>query len=387
MTEDDLQSPDASGADVPDAAEVGMPDVPTFDRPPRRPLVPSWTPLAAVGAVLAIAAIVVVSILISRSGAATVPDVLTLDKDEALARLAQAHLTGEIGETRFDLAPAGSVIEQNPAAGTKVDRNSRVAIVVSAGSEQVTMPDVVGESLALAKSRLESLGLIVDVEYAEDTTHAKDIVLFTSPIQNAVLKTSDHVLLTVAAPPNSTPTLMPFLMNGVHVVLDSAPVPVGTTDLPLRISTRLQSLLEASGAEVTVTRTNASTDTSVDARALLAKESTGAVLAIGFSADETGPGGMTINVLTTKATSPFRQSAEALANDAVRLLAEEGRTVTASTSKTDPVLGALPLAAVSIRLGSLSAEEDAPLFRDPASSDRIAERLYRAIGERYGTAQ
>jgi hypothetical protein len=64
-----------------------------------------------------------------------VPDVVGLPRDEAQKRLDDAGLElGSQDEAPSNEVAAGAVIEQNPAAGTKVDRGDAVDVVVSTGS-------------------------------------------------------------------------------------------------------------------------------------------------------------------------------------------------------------------------------------------------------------
>jgi hypothetical protein len=66
-----------------------------------------------------------------------VPDVVGLSRGEVQKRLDDAGLRlGSQDETSSGEVAAGAVIEQNPAAGTKVDRGDAVDVVVSTGSAQ-----------------------------------------------------------------------------------------------------------------------------------------------------------------------------------------------------------------------------------------------------------
>ena len=58
----------------------------------------------------------------------------------------------------------GTVVEQNPVAGTKVKQNRRVFLTINAQSpKKVQMPDVVGVTLRQAKAILDQQGLIIGV--------------------------------------------------------------------------------------------------------------------------------------------------------------------------------------------------------------------------------
>ena len=66
---------------------------------------------------------------------ATVPDLTNLTQADATNALTSAGLKlGTVTAEPSATVPAGSVISQDPAAGTKVDKGSSVSIVVSTGS-------------------------------------------------------------------------------------------------------------------------------------------------------------------------------------------------------------------------------------------------------------
>ncbi len=104
-------------------------------------------------------------LLTLRSGLLAVPAVTGRSGIEATAILENAGLVAVDGGQRFSVTvPKGSVISQEPTAGSLVKRGDAVTVVVSAGSESQTMPDVIGQTLDQAKSQLEQLGFRVAVE-------------------------------------------------------------------------------------------------------------------------------------------------------------------------------------------------------------------------------
>jgi eukaryotic-like serine/threonine-protein kinase len=87
---------------------------------------------------------------------ATVPDLTGLTEDEAFARLREAGLVpGQRSRDFSTEVPEGRIISQDPAAGEQVAVRSRIAYVVSAGEELVTVRPVVNRSEADAIFRLE----------------------------------------------------------------------------------------------------------------------------------------------------------------------------------------------------------------------------------------
>jgi membrane peptidoglycan carboxypeptidase len=72
---------------------------------------------------------------VSAGQAATVPGLVDLPLDQAQALLAATGLSAEITQQPAD-APAGTVLSQDPAAGTVLTKGSIVRLVVSSGPEK-----------------------------------------------------------------------------------------------------------------------------------------------------------------------------------------------------------------------------------------------------------
>ncbi len=93
-----------------------------------------------------------------------VPDVVKVEQHDAEKLIISAGLTvGKVDEANSDDVAAGHVISQDPAAGTKVDQNTSVNIVVSSGkakSDKTTVPDLMGKSHEEAEKALKDAKLI-----------------------------------------------------------------------------------------------------------------------------------------------------------------------------------------------------------------------------------
>ena len=87
-----------------------------------------------------------------------VPNLVGMTEDAARTAITDAGLKVGTVTPQADPAPAGEVIGQSPPAGQTVNKGSTVDIVVSSGPQQVTVPDVVCESLGKAQSELEKAG-------------------------------------------------------------------------------------------------------------------------------------------------------------------------------------------------------------------------------------
>src|SRR5207248_11555088 len=91
-----------------------------------------------------------------------VPNVIGLDVQTAQQRLVQAGFESAQGETRFHAtAPKGTVLDQNPPAGSKDAAGSKVTLVVSGGQRMGIVPNVVGILRPDAERTLDQAGFDV----------------------------------------------------------------------------------------------------------------------------------------------------------------------------------------------------------------------------------
>lgn len=106
------------------------------------------------------------------SGITRVPDnLIGQPKDSAIEQLKQAGLTQITIESEYsDSIASGAVTRVDPGVGSTVEAGTAITIWVSAGKQQVSVPNVVGRSYAEAKSLLESYGFQVTVSGPEDGT-------------------------------------------------------------------------------------------------------------------------------------------------------------------------------------------------------------------------
>jgi beta-lactam-binding protein with PASTA domain/predicted Ser/Thr protein kinase len=102
-----------------------------------------------------------VTLLISRgANTVTVPNVVGLDDQAALAALQNAGLSG-VEVQRDSTEPQGKVVGQSPPAGKLIARGSQVTIFASTGA--ITVPDVVGQARKTAVTALKKAGFTVAV--------------------------------------------------------------------------------------------------------------------------------------------------------------------------------------------------------------------------------
>jgi beta-lactam-binding protein with PASTA domain/tRNA A-37 threonylcarbamoyl transferase component Bud32 len=155
-----------------------------------------------------------VSYWISRGKPQTeVPNLVNQTQADAEAALADAGLNvGTVTQETSTSVPAGAVISQDPAAGTKVDKESTVSFVVSIGSPSptatptpspsasgVAVPNVYGMQSTVAAQELSALGLGVAFRQKANTGQQPGTVVNVRPDTGTVVPAGSTVLLVIAS--------------------------------------------------------------------------------------------------------------------------------------------------------------------------------------------
>ncbi len=128
------------------------------EEPARRP---GWVPWAwALLVALLVAGAGVAVYFISRPKQAPVPRVTGLQLNVARTLIQNAHFQVAVINVPSK-KPAGTVIGENPGAGTRADEGSTVTLTVSGGQSNVSVPSVQGLSQAAATRQIKRAGLKV----------------------------------------------------------------------------------------------------------------------------------------------------------------------------------------------------------------------------------
>ena len=163
---------------------------------------------------------------------ATVPDVAGLAREAAEAVITAAGLyVGTVTEQCSDTVAAGSVISQNPVAGTAVTEGSTVNLVVSTGPcpVLVTVPDVVGQAQAVATSAIEGAGLVVGTvtTRCSDTVPAGSVIS-QNPVAGTAVTEGTTVNLVVSAGLAVVPNVVGQAQSAATAAIQGAGLVVGT---------------------------------------------------------------------------------------------------------------------------------------------------------------
>jgi serine/threonine-protein kinase len=127
----------------------------------------------------------------------TVPSVVGQSQDSASAQLANVGLKVSIVSQDSTQTP-GTVLSQDPAAGSQAARGSTVTITVARQPQQVTVPNTVGQDQSAALTALADAGLTPIVGGTQPvTTQAEDGKVVAQTPSGGKVKRGTKVTITV----------------------------------------------------------------------------------------------------------------------------------------------------------------------------------------------
>jgi len=163
----------------------------------------------------------------------TVPGIVGLKSDAAIARLDAAGLHGQVGDSVFsETIPKDEVVSSSPAPGARIRQGATVTLTLSKGAERIAVPPVVGEPLDQAKKALTDAHLGVGpISKAYSETVAAGSVVSADPKPGQKVRPSSPVSLVVSKGPAPVP--VPSVVGKTEAdaksILTSATFKVSTT--------------------------------------------------------------------------------------------------------------------------------------------------------------
>jgi eukaryotic-like serine/threonine-protein kinase len=160
-----------------------------------------WWIAGGIALLLAAAAVALILLLPAGKQQVTVPNVTGLTQTAAEAQLTSAGLTPIPSSTASTTVPQGSVIEETPPHGSRVDRGSRVTIAVSSGPGSALLPDVKGLTAAQAVKRLTKAGFKPTTQSQASTGVPAGKVISTEPTADTEAQADSPVTVFVSSGP------------------------------------------------------------------------------------------------------------------------------------------------------------------------------------------
>jgi len=109
-------------------------------------------------------------------GDALVPDVVRLSQREAERALREAGFKVTVKREPSETIPEGRAARTSPSSGVRAEKGALVTLFVSSGAEQVSVPDVTGQSEGSARSELVDAGLRADISEEESDEEAGTVI-------------------------------------------------------------------------------------------------------------------------------------------------------------------------------------------------------------------
>jgi serine/threonine-protein kinase len=160
--------------------------------------------------------------VVGQSDEVMVPDITERSNEEAQRILEETDLLLVKDKDMFDpVMPEGYVISQDPPAYTQVKKGRHIHVVVSRGSERLTVPDLTrGISLRTAEIELQSGGFeLGSISYRNSDEIPKGVVMSQSPRPYSTASRGALVNITVSSGPLTGMTAVP---NVIGMSLEAA---------------------------------------------------------------------------------------------------------------------------------------------------------------------
>ncbi|WP_116409864.1 Stk1 family PASTA domain-containing Ser/Thr kinase [Subtercola boreus] len=159
--------------------------------------------------------------------------------DSANATLQQLDLVTQRYDVNDATVPTGEVVRTDPNAGTVVQPKTLISVYVSLGPKPVSMPSVVGSTVAAATPTITALGMTVGATTKQNSaTIAADVIISTTPAAGTQSFAGNTVTFVVS---NGLVTVP----NVVNVPLDQATVALQA--ISYRVSAAADDTCAASG--------------------------------------------------------------------------------------------------------------------------------------------
>jgi serine/threonine-protein kinase len=171
-------------------------------------------------------------------GSTTVPSVSGESQKQAEKTIKQALLKIDRTNTETsDTVPAGEATRTDPGAGVSLPVNSKVALFISEGKPQVTVPNVQGDTQATAETTLKNDGFTVSTSTEVSSSATPGTVISQTPAGDTSVDPGSNVSIVIAEAP---PTVnVPFVQG------DKASAASNTlTSAGLKVTQRTQTVTD-----------------------------------------------------------------------------------------------------------------------------------------------
>lgn len=141
-----------------------------------------------------------------------VPDVVGMEAVEGSQVLTDAGFKVDATARKASSSVAeGHIISQSHEAGETLKKDYTISIVISQGSERITVPNVIHDDFTQAKVQLENNSLIVGETIYEFSDLPKDTIINQSPLAGQEVASNTRIELVISKGPEESLVLIPSL--------------------------------------------------------------------------------------------------------------------------------------------------------------------------------
>lgn len=151
-----------------------------------------------VGGILAIILIVILMNTLTTK-AVMVPNIKNMTQEQATQELEKAGLKLEVENQVYSSdVESGKIVSQNPEEGREMKKGQTVKVTVSKGTQNVTVPKVIGLSEAEATAAIDKLKLVKNVKREYNSDVATGIVYSVDPGEGVSVAEGTSITLYVS---------------------------------------------------------------------------------------------------------------------------------------------------------------------------------------------
>ena len=209
----------------------------TEDEDDRAPRTQSRPPVAWIWGAVAVLIVIVAAAgywiftlapteLVGGNAAVEVPELTGMSYDDAENLLSDLGLTPHRSDEASETVPLDEVMEQTPAAGTRVGPGQEIELLVSSGPPKATLPSLVYASESDAKATIEENGLVYGTTTVE---HSPNV---PSGTVTAIEIDGEIITAQIDVPRGTTVNLL--VSNGLVVAPDVTGDPITTARAELQ---------------------------------------------------------------------------------------------------------------------------------------------------------
>ena len=173
-----------------------------------------------------------------------IPDVMNLDKKDAVKYLKKAGLKVKVINSKTEKVPLDTVYNQDPRPGKEVKVNRVIRIWVNNG-EDVKVPNIIGLELLEARSRLKGQNIQIETIDYYPSNQKYNTILGVYPKPGTKLEINQKISILVSSQQMIDPSVMPNItgldLNDARELLKQIGLEIGsisqTNDPTLPINT------------------------------------------------------------------------------------------------------------------------------------------------------